>query len=111
VSENLASPCTRVCTIDPDTGFCIGCLRTLDEISRWVTMPDAERRAVRESLLGRSPSKALVCGRCGASFMCGASSRAAACWCMRYPPLEAPVAGGGCLCPGCLATLTEKAIG
>ena len=29
----VPSPCTRVCVIDPVSGFCRGCLRTLDEIA------------------------------------------------------------------------------
>jgi uncharacterized protein len=40
------SPCTSVCRIDPGTGWCIGCLRTIDEIIAWGTMPAADRRRV-----------------------------------------------------------------
>ncbi|HEU0066911.1 MAG TPA: DUF1289 domain-containing protein [Sphingomonas sp.] len=38
------SPCTGVCTLAGDR--CVGCGRTLDEIVRWTTMPDAERQAI-----------------------------------------------------------------
>ncbi len=41
-----ASPCTGVCRISPLTGCCEGCLRRLEEIGRWPTMDDEERRAV-----------------------------------------------------------------
>jgi hypothetical protein len=31
----IPSPCVGVCRIDPDTGLCQGCARTLDEIAGW----------------------------------------------------------------------------
>ncbi len=39
----IESPCTRVCTLDPVSGLCLGCGRTLAEITRWTQMSDAER--------------------------------------------------------------------
>ena len=44
--EPVASPCTSVCRMNPTTGLCEGCLRTLDEIAAWSRMEDAEKRAV-----------------------------------------------------------------
>jgi predicted Fe-S protein YdhL (DUF1289 family) len=32
----LLSPCMGVCSIDIETGYCKGCLRTLEEISSWI---------------------------------------------------------------------------
>ena len=32
--------------MDPQRGLCLGCARTLDEIARWGSMSDAERRAL-----------------------------------------------------------------
>jgi predicted Fe-S protein YdhL (DUF1289 family) len=50
----IESPCNRVCTLDPASGLCLGCGRSLDEIARWTQMTDAERaRVVAE--LGRRP--------------------------------------------------------
>ena len=46
----VASPCTKVCTMDPASGLCIGCLRTLDEIACWGAMTDDERRRVLDLL-------------------------------------------------------------
>lgn len=40
----VASPCTRVCTLNDDD-VCLGCGRTLVEITRWSTMPEAEKAA------------------------------------------------------------------
>ena len=51
----VESPCAKVCIIDPDTDLCRGCARTLDEIARWSTMTDAEKRAVIAQLPARRP--------------------------------------------------------
>lgn len=40
------SPCTHVCLMDYTAGHCIGCYRTLDEITRWVTYSVEQKRAV-----------------------------------------------------------------
>ena len=42
----VASPCNNVCKVDVRTGWCEGCLRTLDEIASWSVLDDAEKRAV-----------------------------------------------------------------
>jgi iron complex transport system substrate-binding protein len=54
----VASPCNRVCTIDQASGYCIGCLRTLDEISRWHAMTNAERARLVAALPARRASEA-----------------------------------------------------
>ena len=46
----IASPCIRTCTLDPDTGWCIGCLRELDEIAAWSSMDDAHKQAVLDRI-------------------------------------------------------------
>ncbi len=51
------SPCNRVCTLDPASGLCIGCGRTLDEITRWTRMSDAERERVVAEASRRSASR------------------------------------------------------
>jgi len=38
--EPVPSPCVSVCRMDAATGLCEGCLRTLDEIAAWSTLPD-----------------------------------------------------------------------
>lgn len=36
------SPCVKLCMIEPATGWCAGCQRTLDEIAAWSRLtPDA----------------------------------------------------------------------
>lgn len=43
----VASPCTRVCTLNDDD-VCLGCGRTLDDIRRWSAMPEADKAACVE---------------------------------------------------------------
>lgn len=44
------SPCVQLCAIHRETGLCVGCLRTRDEIARWGGLSNHERRAIMESL-------------------------------------------------------------
>lgn len=44
--EEVASPCINVCVIDECTGFCAGCLRSLDEIAGWSRFTDDDKREV-----------------------------------------------------------------
>jgi predicted Fe-S protein YdhL (DUF1289 family) len=50
---SILSPCVRFCTLDPAGEICVGCGRTLDEIGRWLTYTDAERRAIMADLPAR----------------------------------------------------------
>lgn len=46
---SMESPCVRICVMDPVSGLCRGCARTLDEIVAWSTMtPDRRRTIMRE---------------------------------------------------------------
>ncbi len=51
--DDVPSPCISVCTMNPDTGWCNGCYRTLDEIAAWSRMPDAHKREVWRQLVER----------------------------------------------------------
>jgi uncharacterized protein len=42
----VPSPCIDVCKMNVQTGFCDGCLRTLDEIACWSSASDDIKRAV-----------------------------------------------------------------
>ena len=48
------SPCRSVCVMNPDTGLCVGCLRTLDEIAQWGAMAEADKRLVWQKIANRS---------------------------------------------------------
>lgn len=52
------SPCIRLCRVDPATGLCVGCRRTLDEIAGWASFSDDQRRAINASLSDRITSTA-----------------------------------------------------
>lgn len=57
--EFLPSPCVSVCVMDPDSGVCRGCYRTLDEIADWARQPPAGQRAIWQCVAQRmsSPSE------------------------------------------------------
>ncbi len=40
----LSSPCINLCKMDPASGLCQGCFRTLEEITAWARS-DEERQA------------------------------------------------------------------
>jgi predicted Fe-S protein YdhL (DUF1289 family) len=49
----MESPCTNVCVIDPGTGLCQGCGRTLEEIAAWTSLSPAERRRIMDEVSAR----------------------------------------------------------
>lgn len=46
VAPEVKSPCIDVCKIDPASGLCAGCLRTLDEIVGWAAADRETKLAV-----------------------------------------------------------------
>jgi hypothetical protein len=52
-SVPVASPCINICQMDAATGWCSGCLRTLDEIAWWSQLDDDSKRAVWQELSRR----------------------------------------------------------
>lgn len=48
--EDVPSPCVNVCQVDPATGLCRGCLRTLDEIAGWLDFSVTEKLQVLDRL-------------------------------------------------------------
>lgn len=55
----ISSPCTKVCTIDPRSGLCHGCGRTLAEIARG-SLSESERLAIMAELPQRLDTGALA---------------------------------------------------
>lgn len=51
--DEIESPCVKTCVIHPETRLCAGCLRSIDEITRWSKMTPDERRAVMAELPDR----------------------------------------------------------
>lgn len=52
--NRVPTPCIKVCVMDPASGLCRGCLRTLAEIASWGTMSETQRLAVMTSLTARA---------------------------------------------------------
>ncbi|HET9107923.1 MAG TPA: DUF1289 domain-containing protein [Steroidobacteraceae bacterium] len=46
------SPCIKLCSLD-ERGYCVGCLRTADEIGRWTSMSAEEQWRVVAQLAKR----------------------------------------------------------
>lgn len=42
----VPSPCVSICRMDDARRYCLGCLRTIDEIAGWSRMDDAAKRTV-----------------------------------------------------------------
>jgi predicted Fe-S protein YdhL (DUF1289 family) len=61
---SVPSPCISVCRLDPSTGWCTGCARTIAEIAAWGGLDDAGKHAVwallpmRRERLGLPPRAA-----------------------------------------------------
>ncbi|WP_165778838.1 DUF1289 domain-containing protein [Leptospira perolatii] len=49
----VRSPCTKLCRLDPESGFCEGCYRTLQEIAMWTAFSEEERKRIRAELIVR----------------------------------------------------------
>ena len=58
VADKVRSPCVSVCALD-ENDMCIGCQRTGDEILRWTTMSNDERREVLLKVAEREKQVAL----------------------------------------------------
>ncbi|MEH0074912.1 DUF1289 domain-containing protein [Pannonibacter sp. Pt2] len=49
----IESPCVKVCIMDPVSGLCRGCARTLEEIAGWAGFAPEHRRQVMMQLDAR----------------------------------------------------------
>lgn len=52
-AQDPLSPCIRVCALDPETGLCGGCYRTLAEIAGWSGFSAEEKCAILRELEAR----------------------------------------------------------
>lgn len=52
--DEVESPCVKICVVHPQARICTGCLRSIDEITRWTKMAPEERRAIMEALPDRA---------------------------------------------------------
>ncbi|KAB2928278.1 MAG: DUF1289 domain-containing protein [Dechloromonas sp.] len=49
----IASPCINLCKMNPASGLCAGCFRTLEEISAWSAADDTRRRQILIAVAAR----------------------------------------------------------
>ncbi|RPH67509.1 MAG: DUF1289 domain-containing protein [Burkholderiales bacterium] len=54
----VPSPCISVCRIEPTSGLCEGCLRTIDEIADWGSLGDDAKRAIWSAIEQRRQARA-----------------------------------------------------
>ncbi|PCE25886.1 DUF1289 domain-containing protein [Paraburkholderia acidicola] len=52
-SASVPSPCIDVCRMNAATGWCEGCLRTIDEIAGWSSFDDTRKHAVWDAIEAR----------------------------------------------------------
>jgi predicted Fe-S protein YdhL (DUF1289 family) len=51
--DDYDSPCVHACVVDQQTKFCVGCGRTLHEISYWTRYTREERQGILRQLPAR----------------------------------------------------------
>jgi predicted Fe-S protein YdhL (DUF1289 family) len=47
------SPCNQICRIDPKTGWCAGCARSIEEIAAWPALSAPAKQALLDRLAAR----------------------------------------------------------
>jgi predicted Fe-S protein YdhL (DUF1289 family) len=62
MNDSVPSPCINVCRMNAATGWCEGCLRTIDEIAAWSTLDERAKRAVWTLLPARREALAAQAG-------------------------------------------------
>jgi uncharacterized protein len=48
-----STPCVQICVVDPRSGLCIGCGRSVDEIAAWSGLDEPGRLAIMAGLEAR----------------------------------------------------------
>jgi predicted Fe-S protein YdhL (DUF1289 family) len=56
--QPVPSPCVNVCRMNPGSGWCEGCWRSIDEIAAWSRLDESQRLAVWQVLVARQPGPA-----------------------------------------------------
>ena len=49
----IATPCIKVCVVDGESGLCLGCYRTLQEVAGWQKLGEDQRTAIMAELPSR----------------------------------------------------------
>ena len=56
MNNKVTSPCKNVCKLDPNTGLCLGCKRTVDEIQNWNLKDNKEKMMITKKSQNRDLS-------------------------------------------------------
>jgi predicted Fe-S protein YdhL (DUF1289 family) len=56
MTDDVPSPCIRICVVDETREVCRGCYRTLDEISQWASYTPTQKLALLNDLARRKAS-------------------------------------------------------
>lgn len=56
--DEVDSPCVKLCVIHPEARLCMGCFRSIEEITAWPRMTPEARRALMADLPARAPQVA-----------------------------------------------------
>ena len=59
----IDSPCTNICKMNPSNGLCLGCYRTLEEITAWSRLDDPARLNVLATVARRRLEQAPAEGK------------------------------------------------
>ena len=49
----VINPCVQICTTDADSGLCMGCNRTEEEINNWMSLTPEQRIEIVKQLESR----------------------------------------------------------
>jgi len=53
IRKIITSPCIKICRIDENNGYCIGCYRSLSEITGWPKFKTSEKIMINLKLYKR----------------------------------------------------------
>lgn len=53
--DEVKSPCVKLCVVHPEERICVGCYRTIEEISTWSRLSPEARAEITADLPARAP--------------------------------------------------------
>lgn len=53
--DEVQSPCVKLCVVHPEERICVGCFRTIEEISTWSRLTPDARAKIMAELPSRAP--------------------------------------------------------
>jgi predicted Fe-S protein YdhL (DUF1289 family) len=53
--DEIQSPCVKLCVVHPEARLCVGCYRSIEEITAWSRLSPEARAAVMAELPLRAP--------------------------------------------------------